>query len=702
MKRPYRKLCLATVAVLALNTPAVSYASADDQTDQPAENTGVFGLGQIVVTSSHPAPIGIDSSTISEEAIEAFARENVADAVNLLPNVNLGNTGGSRNERLIFVRGFDRFQVPLSIDGVRVFRPADNRLDFGQFLTADLAEVQVAKGYASVLDGPGAMGGAINLVTKRPSQAFEADVRATLNLDRGLDYAGYSVAGRVGTAQDSWYAQASFARHDREHWALPGSFVPLTANEDGGDRDFSEAEDWRVNLKVGFTPNATDEYTLSYTKQDGSKNAPLHISDSTTNVSLRNWNWPSSTIESVYFLSKTALSDVVTLKSQLYHTSFDNLLQSFDNREQNSQLLNRAFDSPYWDTAYGGALQLGFAVSQSNQLTFAAHYRHDEHKEAQTSRPDATNTVTEPVQVNQEQTWSLAVEDRQELTPKLALTVGLSYDWREVARAEDYNTTDGVYSHPTKNSDGWNGQARLDWRGDDLEELYLSLSSRIRFPTVFERYSSQFGTAVANADLKPERATNAELGGSRVFGPLRLSGAVFYSWLSDALVSVRMAGNVNQRQNIGSARYYGAELALDAQVTPTLSVGANYGYIHRSFDIGEASGGGFIREFRLTDVPDHKGVFYAEWKPIPQLTVMPTVDWASSRTTVTPATANGDTPLYYSTGSYVLANLRADYAISEGVSIGVGVRNLFDEYYTLTDGFPEAGRSYFVTSQMKF
>src|SRR5690606_7874757 len=110
---------------------------------------------------------------------------------------------------------------------------------------------------------------------------------------------------------------------------------------------------------------------------DGSKNAPLHISDSTTNVSLRNWNWPSSTIESVYFLSKTALSDAVTLKSQLYHTSFDNLLQSFDNREQNSQLLNRAFDSPYWDTAYGGALQLGFAVSQSNQLTFAAHYRHD-------------------------------------------------------------------------------------------------------------------------------------------------------------------------------------------------------------------------------------------------------------------------------------------------------------------------------------
>lgn len=43
------------------------------------------------------------------------------------------------------MRGFDRFQVPLSIDGVRVYLPADNRIDYGRFLTPDVAEVQVAK-----------------------------------------------------------------------------------------------------------------------------------------------------------------------------------------------------------------------------------------------------------------------------------------------------------------------------------------------------------------------------------------------------------------------------------------------------------------------------------------------------------------------------------------------------------------------------
>ena len=82
--------------------------------------------------------------------------------------VSTFDANGRRNESDIFVRGFGRWQVPLMVDGVRIYLPADNRLDFARFLTADIAEMQIQKGYASVLDGPGAMGGAINLVTRKP------------------------------------------------------------------------------------------------------------------------------------------------------------------------------------------------------------------------------------------------------------------------------------------------------------------------------------------------------------------------------------------------------------------------------------------------------------------------------------------------------------------------------------------------------
>jgi iron complex outermembrane receptor protein len=86
--------------------------------------------------------------------------------------VAASNSGGSRNEQLLFVRGFDRFQVPLTIDGIRVYLPADNRLDFDRFLTADLSQIQVAKGYVSVLNGPGTLSPASRKKNTKPMAAL--------------------------------------------------------------------------------------------------------------------------------------------------------------------------------------------------------------------------------------------------------------------------------------------------------------------------------------------------------------------------------------------------------------------------------------------------------------------------------------------------------------------------------------------------
>lgn len=692
------------VATAILAAATCSGAQAQDVAASSADNS--FTLGQIIVTAPDPDEVTIGSSTLKAEPIYLFNRTSLDEAARLIPGVTGGNSGGSRNERLIFVRGFDRFQVPLSIDGIRIYLPADNRLDYGRFLTPDIAELQVAKGYASVLDGPGGMGGAINLVTRKPTKAIEAEMRGTLNLDRDADYAGYSVFGLLGTKQDQWYAQASFARTFIDHWDLPGG-VAARPNEDGGARDFSRAKDWRVNLKAGFTPNATDEYTISYTRQEGAKNAPLHLTD-TSNVSLRNWNWPYWNIESVYFLSTTALSSTATLKTRAFYSNFDNLLRSWDNRQQNSQALPRSFNSPYSDTSYGGSAELAVDLLPADRFTLAFHYRRDEHQESQTSRPDLGSSVPEPVQTSAERNWSIAAENRYAFSPALSLTAGVSFDWRDLDRAEEFGVPLGstgasrLFSFPLRNAQAPNGQARLDWSAADDSALHLSVSSRARFPTLFERFSSQFGTAQANPDLKPERATNAELGGSHSFGKVRLTGAVFYSWLSDALVSVRTPANLNRRENLGSADYYGAELSVDAEILPSLSAGANYSYIHRSFDVGTTPVGGLIRPFELTDVPDHKGFAWVSWRPIEELNILPSIDWASNRTTVTPASANGVAPVYYGTGAYVTADLRINYAVTERIEVGVGAQNLFDDYYVLTDGFPERGRSFFASLRARY
>lgn len=696
-------ICAAALLVLA--TPAIAQQAERQPPEAPAADAS-FGLGQIIVTGQRQPGLAIGDESVGQEAIYTFDRRTLDDAANLIPGVTAGNAGGSRNERLLFVRGFDRFQVPLSIDGIRIYLPADNRLDYGRFLTPDIAEIQVAKGYASVLDGPGAMGGAVNLVTRQPTRALEVEARAQLNLDRDGGYAGVTTFGLIGTRQDRWYAQASHTANVADHWDLPGGF-DATANEDGGARDFSEARDWRVNVKLGFTPNATDEYVLSYTQQEGEKNAPLHVTD-TSNISLRNWKWPEWTVESVYWLSTTALGDRATLKTRAYYNRLANLLQSFDNRTQTSQSLPRAFDSPYDDNAYGGSAQLDLRVAEGDTLALAFHYRRDEHNEAQVSRPTSPLRTVEPNQRSAERTWSAAVENRLDLLPKLRLTIAGSYDWRDLDVAQEFGVPPGasgasrLFSYPLRDAEAWNAQGRVDWQRDDGLEAHVSLSSRARFPTLFERFSSQFGTAEANPGLKPERATNAEIGGSWRMGGLTVSAAAYYSWLTDALVSVRTPANLNRRENLGSADYYGAELAVDYRLADMLGAGFNYSYIHRSFDVGAAPAGGLIRRSELTDVPEHKGFAYFAWRPLTGLMVTPSVEFASDRTTVTPASANGLVPIYYDTGNYLSAALRLDYDLTDTVALAVGARNLFDREYVLTDGFPEPGRSFFVGLRARY
>ncbi len=692
----------AAVAMTAgLLAPMAAFAQAAERDAASAESENdAFALGQIIVTGQRADGVAISGSTLGKEAIYTFNRNTLDEAVSLMPGVSASNSGGSRNERLIFVRGFDRFQVPLSIDGIRVYLPADNRLDYGRFLTPDIAEVQVAKGYASVLDGPGAMGGAVNLVTRTPSEPLEAEARGTLNLGNDAEYTGYNVFALLGSRHDKWYAQASFARNFQDHWDMADGYTPASGSaEDGGERDFSRSEDWRLNAKIGFTPNATDEYSLSYTRQEGSKNAPLHVTDPT--ATQRNWTWPYWNIDSIYFLSRTALGDRATLKTRFYRNGFDNLLSAFDDATQTTQTKGRAFNSYYADTAWGGSAQLDVTISSADRLSVAAHYRRDKHVEWQQGFPGGE---TEPRQASIESTYSVAAENRLEISPSLALTAGASFDWRDIKQAEDY--ANGAFvEYPLHNGSAFNAQGQLTWAPERDTSLHASVSSRARFPSLFERFSSRFGGAVSNPNLKAERATSYEIGGSHDFGAIRAEGAAFYSHLNDVIVSfpfiyttctpatppVCTDNAVTQSRNLGSGNYYGAELALTARLGTMLSLGGNYTYTHR--DLKDPSNAAF----EPTGVPTHKAFLWADWSPLADLHILPNADIASARWTVNTAGT-----LYYRTGSYALANLTVNYELTDGIEIGVGARNLFDAYYALTDGFPEPGRSVFASARARF
>ncbi len=653
----------------------------------------VYALGEVRVTARTAAGDLVGGATVKGEDLRKFDKVSLDQALDLVAGASAGNSGGSRNERLVFIRGFDRFQTTLSIDGVRVFLPADNRIDFGRFLTADLSEVQISKGYVSVLDGPGGIGGAINLVTRTPSAPLEGEVRFGAGFDGDGSLNGDAVSGRIGGRSDHFYAQLSGAWNERTHWALPDGFTP-TKLENGGNRDHSESEDWRVNAKVGFTPREGDDYSLTFTRQEGSKNAPYHVNDT---ASTRYWDWPYWNIDSLALLTRTQIAENAYVKTRFYRNTFENGLFSYDNASQTSQTLPRAFRSYYDDVAYGGNVELGFDVTPSNTLKAAAFYRRDKHVEwQQTFSPP----LVEPRQTTTEDTTSIALEDTQRFGDAVELLVGVSRDRRDLSMAQDFNANAFVF-YPLSSEATWNGQAALVWRPTAASQLHASVSSRTRFPTLFERYSSRFGTAIPNPSVKSERALNLEIGGQTQLSPgLTIEGAVFHSDLEDALIQIPVAlgppfGTVTQTRNVGDGEYYGAELSVTAILSPSLTAGGNYTWLHRDFTDPTNPA------FRPLGVPEQKLFAYLDWRALDRLSLTPSVEVTSDRWTVTSSSLITP-PRYYTTGQYLLLGLGAQVLVTPKIDLLLSARNLLDQQYQLVDGFPEEGRNFRADLRIKF
>ncbi len=669
-----------------------------------------FALGTITVTGKREPGIAIAASSISAEAILAFERPSLDQSAKLIPRVTASSSGGSRNEQLLFVRGFDRFQVPLSIDGIRIYLPADNRLDFGRFLTADIAEVQVAKGYVSVIDGPGALGGAINLVTRTPSEQLVLEARASLTVDRKLDAAALALFGYAGTRQDRWYAQVSGAWTERDFFTLASGFQP-TANQASGRRDLSDTRDWRVKARVGFTPGEGQELALSYTRQEGWKNAPIE-----TTVPLpvqRFWSWPEWNLETLALHASTPLGDRARLEARAYRSQFDNLLRPFDNRSQTSQTLPRAFNSTHRDDAIGGTAELAVDLTQHQGLTLGAHVRRDEHVEFQEVFPSG---FTEPPQTSLETSWSMAAEHRIVLAPGVTRRTGLGYDWRVLHRAEEFGTPPGggparVFSYPTANGDAWNAQGQLAWQPDPDNRLSFSMSSRARFATLFERFFSRFGGATSNPGLNAERATQFELGGARRAGALSIEGAAYVAAVSDAIFAVPALfypcnGSttpppvatpgcepqaVTQSRNVGAGTCWGAEGALTADISATVRAGISATFVKR--DIADPN----QPAFRPVGVPDISGFLWASWQPAPALTILPSLDVAGDCWIVNTAGTS-----WRRDGAHALANIRIAWEPVANLELAASGRNLLDSNYQLAEGFPAEGRSFMLSARARY
>src|SRR5690606_28635599 len=143
----------------------------------------VTELGTVEVIGQRvPAALPLTTDTIGSETLATLHRDDLAQALELVPGL-ASQMVGQRRERLLTLRGFNSRQVPLFIDGVPVYVPYDGNVDLARFGVDYVSEIRVSKGLASLLYGPNIMGGAINVVSRRPTEPLAVSARISTELD---------------------------------------------------------------------------------------------------------------------------------------------------------------------------------------------------------------------------------------------------------------------------------------------------------------------------------------------------------------------------------------------------------------------------------------------------------------------------------------------------------------------------------------
>lgn len=667
---------------------AVMTATAQD-TESTDSVSGVYELGTVEVWANRNYNLTTDKIGSSE--LQHFNRENLQQALSLLPGISLSEAG-ARNEGSFYLRGFSMLQTPIFYDGVPVYVPYDGNVDINRFMTFDLSRISVSKGFTSILYGPNTLSGAINMVSRKPVEKLE--VRGTSGIKyskEGLN--GYHTAVNIGTKAEKYYVLGSLSFMDTRFINLSADMEPGD-NEDGGKREQSAMKDFKFSVKGGYTPNATDEYSLNFIIQDASKNIPPP-----TNGTVRFWDYPVYDKKSLYYRSRTKLTDKIFLNAVVFYDSYYNILDSYDDNTYTLQNTRRAFHSIYDDYSLGGSVNIATEFIPKHKLSFVLYEKYDSHKEQNGKIPENSETGQqlvegEPIQGYLDNTLSAGVEDIFHLNEKMNLIGGLSYNYRKNIKAQEYGThyltgeENVLYDFPAGSDGAFNYQLAVEYMPLPDHKITLSASRKSRFASQKERYSSAFGSQIPNPDLQSEFTWAFDLNYSaRIASVIQMDISLYRNNIDNAIYRVTQGmlddgTPVSQNQNVGKSVFQGFETAFGIQPVKWFNFGIHYSYLHMENKED--------KDLKYTNVPNHTMIAYTEFRLTGWDAYLHIDTDTNGKRFIT---SDGET-----LPGFTLVNAKVSSKIIKGLNMEVGVRNLLDKnYFLVSTSYPREGRSFFTS-----
>ncbi|WP_428737973.1 TonB-dependent receptor plug domain-containing protein [Sulfurimonas sp.] len=637
-----------------------------------------YELGQVNI-KTNINDINIFEEQITEDSISQQNSFTINDALDSISGINQDLQGG-RGESTLYIRGFDARRIGVFIDGIPISVPYDGNFDYARFLTGDISQIDVSKGYSSVAFGANTMGGVVNIVSKKPTKTLEGNLKATLVLDSDAKVARHIESLNVGTRQENFYAQLSAAYSKQDHYRISDEFEG-TSTQPAGERLRSENEDKKVSFKVGYVADDASEIALNYANQKGQKQQPP-VAD-TEYAKNKNWDWPYWDKETISVTGQKNFESSY-LKALAYYDKSKNSLYSYDDSTFTTMNTGKAWKSRYDDYSYGARLEYGLELS-TNLLTLAANYKKDVHRGYDISKTDDSATLQERYE---DHTISLGIEDSYTISKDFELLAGISYDTR---KADDiYDTTTAYQDMLEKTTQhSVNPQAALIYTIDDSSKLRASVVSKTYMPTMKDRYSRKLGTAVPNPDLKSEHSLQYELSYTKRVNNLLGQINGFYTRVDDAIQSVVWDQNssLKQNQNVGTFNHIGLELELTYK-TNDLEVGGNYTYLKVKNTKDES--------VKLVDVPKHQLFLFAEQKFLEDFSLYGDMKFRNG------AYEQKLDYSYVTNPSMTVFDIKATYKPIDSLTTEIGIKNLTDELIRYDMAYPMAGREFFASLEYTF
>ncbi len=580
-------------SLLALSLLAASLSA-------QAANQDSAQIDDVVVTASgfqqkaNKAAASI--SVITQKQLENKAYKDVTDALKDAPGVVVTG-GGSKAD--ISIRGMASGYTLIMVDGKRVdsrgTRPNSDGSGIEQGWLPPVEAIQrieVIRGPMSALYGSDAMGGVINIITKKTTQgAWRSSIRteATIqeNSDSGDQFqtnvftTGPLIDGLLGIR-----ANAQYSKRD----------------EDKFIQGFNEQKNRSGSVTFTLTPN--DENTIDFDFARSVQNRNAHAGKSAAKESLQRYD------RTQYALTHTGEYEQAKTTSYIQREETDN---------KSRKMVNN-------NTIFNTQTQL---LLGAHSLTIGGQYKDEEIKDLTGNDNTSADAPTRLTRYN----WSLFAEDQWQMTSSFALTGAIRLD-----KDENYG------SHWTPKLYGvW--QANPNWiiKGG-VSAGYKTPSLRATAPNWLQATGGDGGNAiiVGNPNLKPEKSVSTEVG--FIWNNLKdkeISLTIFNNEFKDKITEQRICSTpedttidsclyqgkyynfVSNRFNVDKATMRGVEATLNWQLTQDLTLNSSYTYTDSEQKSGKFKGK------PLNKMPKHMVNATLDWQAKEQLNLWSRINFRS-------------------------------------------------------------------------